>query len=331
MDIDFVIMWVDGKDPAWREEKSRYMPDSQSDDSEARYRDWELLKYWFRGVEQFAPWVRNIHFVTWGHVPEWLDTTNPKIHIVKHEDYMPKEILPVFTSTIIELYLHRIEGLADHFVLFNDDVFLVQKTEPDNFFIGGMPVDMLAFQPVVANPKNPVMSHIYMNNSLILAKHFDKRACVKAHLGDYFKIGYPPLYFFYNLLELFFPLYTGFYTVHGPSPYLKKTFEEVWEKEESTLKKASLGRFRGVGDVSQYLFREWQKLSGNFVPKNVHKIFQYYEMSEDNGALYQAIRKPKKKVICINDAEIHGDISSMKTELHMAFQEILPEKSCFEK
>ncbi|MDO5154836.1 MAG: Stealth CR1 domain-containing protein [Eubacteriales bacterium] len=331
MDIDFVIMWVDGNDPEWRKEKSKYMPDSQSDASDARYRDWELLKYWFRGVEKFAPWVRKIHFVTWGHVPTWLDVTNPKIHIVKHEDYMPKEILPVFNSSVIELYLHKIEGLAEHFVFFNDDVFLVDDTKPEVFFMDGKPVDMLAFQPVVANPKNPVMSNIYMNNSLILAKHFNKREGVKTHPGNYFRIGYPPLYFFYNLLELFFPLYTGFYTVHGPAPFLKKTYEEVWEQEGEALRKASQDRFRGNGDVTQYLFREWQKLSGDFVPRNVHKNFQYYEMSENNQALYQAIRKPKKKVICINDAEIHGDISEMQKELHMAFENILPNKSCFEK
>ena len=45
-----------------------------------RYRDWNNLRYWFRGVEKFAPWVRKIHFVTWGHIPDWLDTTNPKIN-----------------------------------------------------------------------------------------------------------------------------------------------------------------------------------------------------------------------------------------------------------
>jgi hypothetical protein len=74
------------------------------------------------------------------------------------------------------------------------------------------------------------MSHLYLNNILVLAKYFDKRENVRRHPGDYFKPGYPPLYFFYNMLEMAFPLFTGLYTVHGPSPFLKETFEEVWEK-----------------------------------------------------------------------------------------------------
>ena len=81
-------MWVDGSDPAWLDEKKKYTPTEEADDRDERYRDWNLLKYWFRGVEKYAPWVRKIHFVTWGHVPSWLDTDNDKLHIVKHEDFI---------------------------------------------------------------------------------------------------------------------------------------------------------------------------------------------------------------------------------------------------
>ena len=92
-EIDFVITWVDGGDKAWQREKACYDPAAGTDDGEERYRDWDLLKYWFRGVEKYAPWVRKIHFLTWGHIPEWLDTSNKKIHIVNHKDYIPKEYL----------------------------------------------------------------------------------------------------------------------------------------------------------------------------------------------------------------------------------------------
>ena len=79
--IDFVITWVDGSDPVWQLEKKKTLEDSgmkaKTDDRKERYRDWDNLRYWFRGVEQFAPWVRKIHFVTWGHLPEWLDPSAP--------------------------------------------------------------------------------------------------------------------------------------------------------------------------------------------------------------------------------------------------------------
>ena len=82
--IDFVVTWVDGADETWRREKAKYAQETGDDDRRERYRDWDLLRYWFRGVERYAPWVRNIHFVTWGHLPQWLDTRNPKLRIVRH-------------------------------------------------------------------------------------------------------------------------------------------------------------------------------------------------------------------------------------------------------
>ena len=125
MDIDFVIIWVDGSDKKWLHEKNKYQKNSINIDAEInRYRDWDNLKYWFRGVEKYAPWVNNIFFVTWGHIPSWLNTNNPKLKIIKHTDFIPKEYLPTFSANPIELNLHRIEELSENFVFFNDDFFV---------------------------------------------------------------------------------------------------------------------------------------------------------------------------------------------------------------
>ena len=62
-EIDFVITWVDGSDQEWRREKALYNPEAGMDNDAERYRDWDLLKFWFRGVEKFAPWVRRVYFV----------------------------------------------------------------------------------------------------------------------------------------------------------------------------------------------------------------------------------------------------------------------------
>ena len=330
-EIDFVITWVDGGDAAWRKEKASYCPDEGTDDDDVRYRNWDLLKYWFRGVEKFAPWVRKIHFITWGHLPKWLNTAHPKLHIVRHEDYIPKQYLPVFNSNVLEIYMHKIEGLSEKFVYFNDDFYLIAGSKPEDFFIKGKPCDMLAFQPVVANPKNPVMSHLYLNNSLVLCKYFNKRENVRKHPGNYFKPGYPVWYFMYNMLEMAFPQYTGFFTPHGPSSFLKGTFEEIWEKENRLLCEMSKHRFRSNGDVTPYLFREWQKLSGNFVPKNVLKDFSYFDIGDENTKLLQTIKKQKKKIVCINDQDIGAEFERVKQELQQAFSAILPEVSAFER
>lgn len=330
--IDFVITWVDGQDEAWRKQRAFYSHAHAlcEDDSELRYRDWGLLRYWFRGVEQFAPWVRRIHFITWGHVPSWLNTMHPKLHIVRHDEYIPREFLPTFNSNVLEIHMHRIKGLAEHFLYFNDDFFLLQRVKPTDFFRGGKPCDLLAFQPVIANPKNPVMSYTYLNNMVVICKYFDKRENVRKQPWNYFRIGYPPLYFFYNILEMFFPQYTGLYTVHGPFPFCKKTFHEIWEKEEKLLYKMSNNRFRGKEDITPYLFREWQKLSGDFCAYNVKKYISYMEIQDDISGIVHTVKKQKKKIICINDAPITVDFESIRTELQRAFEDILPSPSKFE-
>lgn len=341
-DIDFVITWVDGADPAWKKQKDEYSrletgsaevtgEPADFDGRDERYRDYGLLAYWFRAVEKFAPWVRKVHFVTWGHLPKWLNTDCSKLNIVKHEDFIPREFLPTFNCNAIEMNLHRIKDLSEHFVYFNDDTFLTRPVKETDFFIDGKPCDMLAFQPVVANPENPIMSHLFLNNTLVLSKYFSKLENVKMQPGKYFKIGYPPMYFFYNILELAFPKFTGFFTVHGPVPFCKNVFEEVWEKEKEQLNETSSHRFRNKDDLTDYLLRDWQKLSGNFVAVNLLKDFEYFELSNDNAKLYSALKKHKKKIICINDANEKIDFEHTKRELLEVFEEILPEKSSFEK
>ncbi len=136
--IDFVLLWVDGSDLRWLEEKNRYSDSGgivSASQSAARYRDWDNLQYWFRGVEKFAPWVNKIYFITWGHTPSWLNKAHPKLKIVNHRDFIPEEYLPTFNSNAIELNLHRIDGLSEHFVAFNDDMFIIDHVEARDFFI----------------------------------------------------------------------------------------------------------------------------------------------------------------------------------------------------
>ena len=37
--------------------------------SDKAYRDWGTFKYWFRGVEKFAPWINKVYLVTDDQIP----------------------------------------------------------------------------------------------------------------------------------------------------------------------------------------------------------------------------------------------------------------------
>ena len=56
--IDFVVTWVDMDDEKWRAEFVKYSGKGKNEKngvSDARFRDYGFLKYWFRGIEKFAP------------------------------------------------------------------------------------------------------------------------------------------------------------------------------------------------------------------------------------------------------------------------------------
>ena len=62
MEIDFVLAWVDGSDREWQKEKARYCGENiQGDDRKERYRDWDILKFWFRGVEMTLSSCLHLH------------------------------------------------------------------------------------------------------------------------------------------------------------------------------------------------------------------------------------------------------------------------------
>ena len=84
-----------------------------------------------RSVHLFAPWVRRIHLVTAGQVPDWLDTDHPQVQVVDHRDILPADALPTFNSHAIETALHRVPDLTEQWVYLNDDVFLGRPLRPE--------------------------------------------------------------------------------------------------------------------------------------------------------------------------------------------------------
>ncbi len=131
-DVDFVYTWVNHADPTWRALISQHRDMSEVDWD--RYHAADELKYSLRSVHQHAPWARNIYVVTNCARPPWL-AEHPKIRWVMHEEVFPDtDYLPTFNSHAIEACLMRIEGLAEHFVYMNDDVFLGTPASKADFF-----------------------------------------------------------------------------------------------------------------------------------------------------------------------------------------------------
>ena len=326
-EIDFVVLWVDGSDPEWIKEKNKYIT-KNGDTNENRFRDCDNLQYLFRGIEKYAPWVNNIFFITYGHIPSWLDTKNEKIKIVRHDEFIPHEYLPTFNSNVIELNLHRIEELSENFVLFNDDFYILKLTKPTDFFVNGIPTDVYVEYTQLASYYNDLHFFMKANILAIINKHFNKKEQMKKHRYKILHYKYGKFNFRTYYSMKYKHKYCGFWNFHAPQPYLKSNFKKIWKIEGENLDKACYSKFRSSIDLGHYLIRYWQMVEGNFVPRRDES--KYFSYKNDNRAAMNAILKRKYKTICVNDAYIDTDFEKAKSQINSCFEKIFPQKSSFE-
>jgi glycosyltransferase involved in cell wall biosynthesis len=138
--IDAVYTWVDGDDPVWQAKRDQRLDQTtglsltRASSGRARFVSRDELRYSMRSLHLFAPWLNHIYLVTDGQVPPWLDPDHPGVTLVSHDEILPAEHLPTFNSHAIETALHRVPGLSDQFIYFNDDVLLGRPVHPDQFF-----------------------------------------------------------------------------------------------------------------------------------------------------------------------------------------------------
>lgn len=328
--IDFVMIWVDGNDPLWQKEKNMYdSSNDKGDSTEVRYRSWDNLQYWFRAVEKFAPWVNKVHFVTWGHLPEWLNTDCPKLNVVNHKDYIPSEYLPTFNANTIELNLHRIEGLSEQFVYFNDDMFLTAPVKPEDFFTDGHPMDTYALDCIYFGKKS---AGFFNGNDLeIINTHFRRKASMKENASKWFSPKNGVKRLIKTAALCMWPWFPGMYYSHLPSNFLKSTFEKVWEKEPEVLNETCMDKFRTKSNCNQWLMKFWQLAEGTALPKSTKDGRCFHIKDSLFDEMLDSIEKSRYKLICINDTVNTSDFEKQKQQVIDSFEKLLPQKSAFEK
>ncbi len=335
--IDFVMIWVDSTDTKWQQDYKYYKSKEANTQvteviDECRYRDWDNLQYWFRSVEKFCPWVRKIHLVTCGHFPEFLVQNHPKLNLVTHDQIINPDYLPTFNSHAIEINIHKIEDLAEHFVYFNDDTFINSPLEPEFFFRNGLPCDGVRLQPLMVVGEENFLGAVALTDVAIINKYFDKRKLFRKNPYALFNHRYSISNNWGNFLSLYNRKFSSFYSNHLPQPFLKSIFEEVWEKEENYLKEVSSHRFRQPLDVNQYLFRLWQLCSARFCPVNIFERGQNFNLRIQNlPEINHVIKNEHFPQICLNDDEQVVDFEKLKKEIIQIFEQKFNTVSSFEK
>lgn len=291
--MDIVITYVDGLDPIWREQYAKYVGNSILD---KHFRDWGTLKYLLRGIERNMPFIDKVFLVVSGpsQVPDWV---SDRLHIVYHKDIIPGQVLPVFNSTSIEMFLHRIPGLDEQFIYFNDDFYPVMPSFSEDFFVG----DKI---------KTSCRKHWFTGN---IYKHH----CLNSDRLARRIAGVAPRISFIR-------------PQHSCSPMLKSRNEFVFDSAKDTILE-SVTRVRDIVNFNQYLFTDYLFFKGKTIRQKISKT--HFSMAAASPSkISDFLSKPNRKFVCINDVQMSDKKYRLfKHAILESFERLFPDKSIYEK
>lgn len=333
--VDFVVTWVDGNDPAWLLEKAKYSGlenEVNINDSVSRYREWDIFNYWFRAVEQNAPWVNKVYLVTYGHIPGWLNIHCPKLRIVKHEEIIPKEYLPTFNSHVIEWFLWKIPELSEHFVYFNDDFFILEPLKKSDFFAGELPKYCAIAKPIETYVSMNAHRHARFNSIGLINSTFDISRCILQYPQKWFNYQYNTEVK-YNIRACEDGFISGMVFNHLGTPFRKSAMEEFCKQFPEHVKKTCLHKIRSSDDIMHQAVQMYEIFHGNFEPIGKNYYGGFYFINKDNVSIVEeAVKKEKHRMICINDHENLSDeeFSIVRNKVKEALEKKYPTKSDYE-
>lgn len=316
--IDVVYTWVDGTDPEWLAVKHDHRPQLLPSDSgilhaesrndlKERFNNRDELKYSLRSLEMFAPFIRNIFIVTMNQVPDWLDTDHPQITMVDHRDiYSIPDALPTFNSSSIETQLHHIDGLAEHFIYFNDDVFLGKACDWTEFFYG-----------------NGAAKFFPADHSVAAADVVD--SAEEYLIADR------------NAINLFRKEY-GF-TAHRPMSHVphaarRSVLYELEEKFQHEFDVCQRARFRSVNDIRPIAFmgHHYGYFTGRAVPGTISRRYLSLWKPAIAAQFDGVLRSRGYHTFCVNDVGVKPEREAeIDVLVHRFLRRYFPYASSFER
>lgn len=279
--IDAVFLWVDGNDSEHRQLRNTWKAKEKNMHEDAaveyRYADHGELRYALRSIMLYAPWIRTIHIVTNGQVPQWLDTTHPKVRIVTHDCIFPdNSVLPTFNTHAIEVFMDRIPGLAEHFLAFNDDFFLCAPMTPEMFFPNKGKINIFLSGEKLPEP-NDLISETWqsalLNVNMLLNESF-------------------------GVAERYQP-------AHNIRPLLRSACKECRIRYGAAVECVSRNRFRAHSDIAfawclapYFAFYRGSGVLSSIITRTVFVSDDMYQVKTD----MQNARNVNPVLLCINDA-----------------------------
>lgn len=279
--VDIVYTWVNDQDSEWQKKKLKFeninLACENSNDS-ARFANHNELYYSVLSVKKYMPWVRKIFIVTDNQKPGWL-FEDEKIEIIDHSEIVDNQFLPTFNSHVIEANLYKIKGLAEHFIYFNDDVFVAKPLKKEHFFRKNGIASIFASEKSLQEMENKGVK----TATLLASKN----------CNDILNKNYS--------ISIDLPL------SHTYVPLKKSTFKSCFERYEKEFFDFLNNKFRGKNDLNLATFLvPWSMyLEGQSVI--TPEICYYFNIRSNNAlAQYRKILQAKKEgkvphSFCAND------------------------------
>ena len=295
--VDLVLPYVDNMDPAWQEQFNKYsgtVASNQQTTAKMRFRSQEnFFRYFFRSIERNMPWISNIYLIVSGttQVPSWLDTT--KVRIITHEQIIPREFLPTFNSSVIELFLHKIPGLSEHFIYVNDDFYAWSPMTQNDFF--NFTANTCKFN-LIHETKDPATGHIWWqmcqnNHDLIYGTN---KALPYLRLDHEFR------------------------------PYLRSAWTECFNLHKKDIY-ASLSQFRADKNLTCYLYSLYLDKTAKREASTLK--LGYLDSYANNTKIMKVLTD--KNMLCLNDVSSEINIYE-NTLIRQQFKAKFSKKSIYE-
>ena len=314
MKIDIIVPYVDENDEAWKSDYDRYRAEeiasgkqyenNQQAFAKERVRDWNSFRYFFRAVEKNCPWCNKVFLVVQreSQLPEWLNRDNPKLRIVYHDEFIPKEFLPTFSTLVIETFYSRIKDLSEYFIVCNDDFFFLNSINENTFFKDGRIIQGTSgFRKDDWTCGNPEWESIIRNNNMFLKLNVIQKEDVKE-------------YYHYS---------------HLPDGRVKSFEEEFLKRFKKEIYEPMLvSRFRHPRNlIPSLLFIDVMKYTGySILSDELYKNSAYVAVSSRTDMS----RYRDCDMVCFNDTASVDDFELCRHNLLTFFREKFPEKSSFE-
>ena len=316
--IDMVYTWVDGNDEKIIKEKQELLKEKNftiESTHKARFFNNDELKYSLRSLEKFANWINKIYIVTNNQCPSWLNTQNPRVKIINHEEIMPQGSQPCYNSNAIEHCIKNIPNLSEHYLYGNDDCFFFDKVTPEFFFKKGKPICRFE-KNLFTKSTNDCLYRKFLLNSYKL-------------IYDKYKKSYPR-----------FPS-------HNIDAYKKSIVQECYETFKPEIDRTIFSHLRKETDIQKSIYNSYALATKKAIEKRVSKIdsflplhlkilHYFLKIYKKDFVVYEANYKfalwglinYRPTLFCINDGEITTDTDRKRVK--GLLEALFPEKSEFE-